>query len=335
MDVRSLFKVMVTGSIGPVFDRRRLADLPHSWRRPTVPTRLRSPTSNSKSLALALMRGQQRGEFEEKMEMNLALVLQGSRPVPRQRVSVRRVMWGWFSATSKPEIMTVEQLELPPDHQRYRDDQTRTGAGRGGDRLREIDDVGRHDRSSQHRPSGHIISVEDPIEFVHHHKKSIVTQREVGFDTLLFRECAEEHATPSSGRYSDRRSPRYGDHGSRDYLCRDRPSLSRHPALKQRESSDRTYHELLSRRTTCTDLSAAVLESARDHFTTPDPFGRRTRVPALEIMLDTPRIKDLIKKSEIDTLKEAMEQGIDEGCQTFDHVLFQLYKAAGSASSRP
>ena len=50
------------------------------------------------------------------------------------------------------------------------------------------------------------------------------------------------------------------------------------------------------------------------------------RVPALEIMLDTPRIKDLIRKAEIDTLKEAMEQGIDEGCQTFDHVLFNLYK---------
>ena len=44
-------------------------------------------------------------------------------------------------------------------------------------------------------------------------------------------------------------------------------------------------------------------------------------------MMDTPRIKDLIKKAEIDTLKEAMEQGIDEGCQTFDYVLLQLYKA--------
>jgi twitching motility protein PilU len=50
------------------------------------------------------------------------------------------------------------------------------------------------------------------------------------------------------------------------------------------------------------------------------------RVPALEIMMDTPRIKDLIKKAEVDTLKEAMEQGIEEGCQTFDYVLLQLYK---------
>jgi len=56
----------------------------------------------------------------------------------------------------------------------------------------------------------------------------------------------------------------------------------------------------------------------------PSTNGRR--VPALEIMLDTPRIKDLIKKAEVDVLKEAMEQGIDEGCQTFDHVLLQLYK---------
>jgi twitching motility protein PilU len=43
-------------------------------------------------------------------------------------------------------------------------------------------------------------------------------------------------------------------------------------------------------------------------------------------MMDTPRIKDLIKKAEVDTLKEAMEQGVEEGCQTFDYVLLQLYK---------
>ena len=43
-------------------------------------------------------------------------------------------------------------------------------------------------------------------------------------------------------------------------------------------------------------------------------------------MLDTPRVKDLIKKAEVDSLKEAMEQGVEEGCQTFDQVLFQLYK---------
>jgi twitching motility protein PilU len=50
------------------------------------------------------------------------------------------------------------------------------------------------------------------------------------------------------------------------------------------------------------------------------------RVAAIEILIDTPRIKDLIKQAEIDSLKEAMEQGIQEGCQTFDQALFTLYK---------
>jgi twitching motility protein PilU len=50
------------------------------------------------------------------------------------------------------------------------------------------------------------------------------------------------------------------------------------------------------------------------------------RVVAMEIMMDTPRIKDLIKKAEVDVLKEGMEQGIREGCQTFDQALFDLYK---------
>src|ERR687895_2459366 len=50
------------------------------------------------------------------------------------------------------------------------------------------------------------------------------------------------------------------------------------------------------------------------------------RVAAIEILIDTPRIKDLIKQAEIDTVKEAMEDGIQEGCQTFDQALFTLYK---------
>jgi twitching motility protein PilU len=50
------------------------------------------------------------------------------------------------------------------------------------------------------------------------------------------------------------------------------------------------------------------------------------RVAALEILMDTPRVKDLIKKGDTDTLKEAMEQGVQEGCQTFDQALFSLYR---------
>jgi len=56
----------------------------------------------------------------------------------------------------------------------------------------------------------------------------------------------------------------------------------------------------------------------------PSPDGKR--VAALEILMDTPRIRDLVKKGDVDTLKEAMEQGVQEGCQSFDQALFNLYK---------
>jgi twitching motility protein PilU len=52
----------------------------------------------------------------------------------------------------------------------------------------------------------------------------------------------------------------------------------------------------------------------------------RKRVAALEILMDTPRVRDLIRKGDVDILKEAMEQGVQEGCQTFDQALFMLYK---------
>jgi len=56
----------------------------------------------------------------------------------------------------------------------------------------------------------------------------------------------------------------------------------------------------------------------------PSPDGKR--VAALEILMDTPRVRDLIRKGDVDILKEAMEQGVQEGCQTFDQALFMLYK---------
>ena len=56
------------------------------------------------------------------------------------------------------------------------------------------------------------------------------------------------------------------------------------------------------------------------------PSVEGKRVAALEILMDTPRIKDLIKRGEVDSLKEAMEQGVQEGCQTFDQALFALYR---------
>ena len=131
-----------------------------------------------------MMRGQQRGEFEEKMEMNLALYYKDLL-IPVKRVSSEGKCRTGIS-THQSEIMTVEQLELPPTIKDIAMTKRglvlvvgATGSGKSTTLAAMIDH-----RNSIH--AGHIISVEDPIEFVHHHKKSIVTQREVGFDTHSF-----------------------------------------------------------------------------------------------------------------------------------------------------
>ena len=103
--------------------------------------------------------------------------------------------------------------------------------------------------------------------------------------------------------------------------------MPRHLALKQCQSGDRTHHELLPGRTPCADLSAARLESSRDHLTTSDPFRGRATSAGTRSHDGYTAHQGSDQKGQIDTLKEAMEQGIDEGCQTFDHVLFQLYQA--------
>jgi twitching motility protein PilU len=128
------------------------------------------------ALALALMRGQQRGEFEEKMEMNLALFY---KELGRFRVNIfrQRGNVGLVFRHIKADIQTVEQLELPPIIKDIAMTKRglvlvvgATGSGKSTSLAAMIDY-----RNTIHQ--GHIITVEDPIEFVHQHKKSIITQR--------------------------------------------------------------------------------------------------------------------------------------------------------------
>ncbi len=149
------------------------------------------------------MRGQQRSEFEEKMEMNLALYY---KELGRFRVNIFRQKGnvGLVFRHIKAEIQTVEQLQLPPIIKDIAMTKRglvlvvgATGSGKSTSLAAMID----------HRNTIHqAISsrVEDPIEFVHHHKKSIITQREVGFDTLHLRTRPEEHPPPSPRRHSHR-----------------------------------------------------------------------------------------------------------------------------------
>jgi twitching motility protein PilU len=266
-------------------------------------------------------------EFSLKHEMDLVLVLSIADlsrfrvNVLRQRGSVALVI-----RRIKFEIKSLDELKLPPV---LKDVVIKkaglvlivgaTGSGKSTTMAAMID----------HRNSygpGHIISVEDPIEFVHRHKKCIVTQRELGFDTHSFAD-ALKHAMRQApdviliGEIRDRESMEaaitFADTG---HLC-----LGTLHSTNANQSFERVLNFFPAERHAQILMHLSLtLRAIVSQRLISSVDG--TRVPAIEILLDTPRIKDLIKQGEIGALKEAMEQGTNEGCQTFDQALFTLYK---------
>jgi len=326
MDVRSLLKVMVDQESSDLY---LTVDAPPIYRIHGLTQQTDAPPFTNEqleALALALMRGQQRSEFEEKMEMNLALYY---KELGRFRVNIFRQKGnvGLVFRHIKAEIQTVEQLQLPPIIKDIAMTKRglvlvvgATGSGKSTSLAAMIDH-----RNTIHQ--GHIITVEDPIEFVHQHKKSIITQREVGFDTLTFQNALRNTLRQAPdviliGEVRDTETMEAAiTFAETGHLC-----IGTLHSNNANQAIERIMNFFPVERHAQIYLQLSLnLRAIISQRLIPSVDGRR--VPALEIMLDTPRIKDLIKKAEVDTLKEAMEQGVDEGCQTFDYVLFQLYKA--------
>lgn len=325
MDVKTLLKGMVEREASDMY---LTVDIPPTYRvhGSTKPTG-DPPFTNEQleNLAIALMRGPQRGEFEEKMEMNLALFY---RELGRFRVNIfrQRGNVGMVFRHIKADIVTLDDLGLPPVIKDV--SMTKrglvlvvgaTGSGKSTSLAAMID----HRNRTQ---AGHIVTVEDPIEFVHEHKKSIITQREVGFDTHSFQNALKNTLRQAPdviliGEIRDLETMEAAiTFAETGHLC-----LGTLHSNNANQAIERIMNFFPVERHAQIYLQLSLnLRAIISQRLIPSLDGRR--VPALEIMLDTPRIKDLIKKAEVDTLKEAMEQGVQEGCQTFDFVLFQLYK---------
>jgi twitching motility protein PilU len=177
------------------------------------------------------------------------------------------------------------------------------------------------------RSAGHIITVEDPIEFVHRHKKSVVTQREIGFDTHSYEAALKNTLRQAPdviliGEVRDKETMEaamaFAETG---HLC-----LSTLHANNANQAIERIMNFFPPERHQQIYLQLSLnLRAIISQRLIPSVDGKR--VAACEILMDTPRAKDLIKKGHVDLLKEAMEQAVQEGSQTFDHVLFQLYQA--------
>ena len=276
-------------------------------------------------LAHSIMNERQRQEFANTMEMNMAMALPN---VSRFRANVfrQRGSVGLVIRRVKVEIDSLAELGLPlilGDIAMTKRGLVlvvgATGSGKSTTLAAMVD----HRNSIE---SGHIITIEDPIEFVHRHKKSIVTQREIGFDTHSYEAALKNTLRQAPdviliGEIRDTETMEAAlTFAETGHLC-----LSTLHSNNANQAIERimNFFPPVRHAQIYLQLSLNLRAIISQRLIPTQDSGR---VAIVEILMDTPRIKDLIKKGEVDILKEGMEQGVQEGCQTFDDALFMLYK---------
>ena len=323
--LQGLLKAMLSKKASDLFISN---DFPPSMKidgKMTPVTGQRLTPVHTKALAYAIMNDKQKAEFELEKECNFAISPEG---IGRFRVNVfmQQNHAGMVLRTITTDIPKFDQIGLPPVLKDVVMSKRglvilvgATGSGKSTSLAAMIDH-----RNTVH--PGHIVTVEDPIEFVHNHKRSLITQREVGFDTLSFQNALKNTLRQAPdviliGEIRDTETMEAAiTFAETGHLC-----IGTLHSNNANQAIERIMNFFPVERHAQIYLQLSLnLRAIISQRLVPSIDGKRA--PALEIMLDTPRIKDLIKKSEVDSLKEAMEQGVEEGCQTFDHVLFQLYK---------
>lgn len=281
-------------------------------------------------MAYSIMSDKQQKEFEATLEMNLAIALTD---VGRFRVNVYRQRDSVAIAVRyiTSEIPKLDQLGLP---EKLKDlimlprglilVVGSTGSGKSTTLASMIQ------YRNQNR-TGHILTIEEPIEFLHIHCQSIVDQREIGLDTLSYENALKNAMREAPdviliGEIRDRETMKqaiaYAETG---HLC-----LSTLHANNSNQTLDRiiNFFPDTARHQVLIDLSLN-LQAVVAMRLVKGMDG--TRIAAIELLLRTPYIADLIEKGEIDQIKDAMKQGTSLGMLTFDESLYRLY-AAGRIS---
>jgi len=275
-------------------------------------------------LASSTMTERQKAAFSAEYEMNLAL----SYPdIGRFRVNIfrQRSHVGMVIRKVKTDVPTIDQLGLP---EIFKDIVMSsrglvlmvgsTGSGKSTSLAAMIDW-----RNSQQ--PGHIISIEDPIEFVHEHKKSVITQREVGTDTLEYKAALKNALRQAPdviliGEIRDRETMEHAlEFAETGHLCM--ATLHANNANQALERVMNFFPEEMHAQV-CLNLAMNMKAILSQRLAkTPDDV----RMPAVEILINTPRIADLIGKWDISEIKEAMAAGKNYGMQTFDQALLNLW----------
>jgi twitching motility protein PilU len=278
-------------------------------------------------IARAIMTDKQTAEFEATKECNFAIAPAG---IGRFRVNafVQQSRIGLVLRTITTTIPKLEELNLPPILKDIA--MTKRGlvivvGGTGSGKSTTLAAmIGYRNENSY----GHIITIEDPVEYVHDHKNCIVTQREIGVDTdnwfsALKNTLRQAPDVIFIGEIHDRETMDYAiAFAETGHLC-----MSTLHANSTNQALDRIInffpeerrHQLLM------DLSLN-LKSFVSQRLIPRQEGKG-RVAAVEILLNSPLVQDLIFKGEVHEIKEVMKRSREIGMQTFDQALFDLYEA--------
>jgi twitching motility protein PilU len=276
--------------------------------------------------AQSLMTEAQMAEFERRREMNLGLPLPGA---GRVRINIYRQRGELAIAVRHltDRIPSLESLNLPPILSELimlpRGLVLVVGAAGSGKSTTLAAMI---DHRNAHQ-TGHILTIEDPIEYVHSHRKSVVDQREVGLDTesfgtALHNALREAPDVIMIGEIRDQETMQHAiSYAETGHLC-----ISTLHSNNANQALDRVLNFFPpdARPQLLMDLSLN-LKAVISQRLLPGSDGRR--IPAVEILLQTPFVSDLILKGEIDALKDAMKNGVDRGMQTFDESLHRLYRA--------
>ena len=279
------------------------------------------------ALARAVMNDKQSGEFERTKECNFAISPQG---IGRFRVNafVQQGHVGMVMRTIPQTLPTIDALNLPKVLKDIAMTKRglvifvgATGSGKSTSLAAMVDY--RNENSF-----GHIITIEDPVEFVHPHKNCIVTQREVGIDTEGWEAALKNTLRQAPdvilmGEIRDRETMEHAvAFAETGHLC-----MATLHANSANQALDRIINFFPEERRAqlLMDLSLN-LKSLVSQRLLPRQEGKG-RVAAVEVMLNSPLIADLIFKGEVPEIKEVMKRSREQGMQTFDQSLFDLYEA--------
>lgn len=325
MDITPFFKLMVDMGASDLFFS--VGAPPHikiqGVTSPVGQTAIQS--HQLADIARSVMNDAQQKEFDSQLELNLALSIQGT---GRFRINVFKQCGEVAMVVRyiKGTIPQIEELQLPQLLKSVIMELRglvlivgATGSGKSTALASMIDY-----RNQNHR--GHILTIEDPIEFIHEHKQSIVNQREVGIDTLSYENALKNamREAPDAiliGEIRDRATMRHAiAYAETGHLC-----ISTLHANNANQTLDRiiNFFPEDAKPQILMDLSLNLRAIISLRLI---PGVDNQRVPAVEILLNSPYIADLIDKGKVEEIKEAMSRSTEQGMQTFDQALLNLYR---------